>query len=278
MNLIQKFLTQNDCYKLAIPITPKHIIVHSTGVNNPRISRYADFPTVEESGVLGYNRNQNGWNHPNVSKMVHFFIGKLEDGSVATCQVMPTDWKSWNCGSGPKGSYNSSSISWEICEDGLQDRDYFEATYKEAKELAALMCKQYNLDPLGKNVLLCHKEVGDLGYGSKHVDITHWWPKFGKTMDDFRQEVNEELQRLNAEEEINNMDQQTFNTYMDQYLVERAQQGGAEYMKGALEWARKTGVMVGDESGNQMPMSFLTRGDFAVVLRSYTKNVLGMDV
>ena len=77
MNLIQKFLTQNDCYKLATPMTPKHIIVHSTGANNPRISRYADFPTVEESGVLGYNRNQNGWNHPNVSKMVHFFIGKL---------------------------------------------------------------------------------------------------------------------------------------------------------------------------------------------------------
>ena len=140
------------------------------------------------------------------------------------------------------------------------------------------MCKQYGLDPLGKNVLLCHKEVGDLGYGSKHVDVTHWWPKFGKTMDDFRQEVNEELQRLIAEEEINNMDQQTFNTYMDQYLAERAQQGGAEYMKEALEWARKTGVMVGDESGNQMPMSFLTRGDFTVVLRSYTKNVLGMDV
>ena len=36
MEIKKCFLTQNDCYKTAQKITPKGIVVHSTGANNPQ--------------------------------------------------------------------------------------------------------------------------------------------------------------------------------------------------------------------------------------------------
>lgn len=38
--------------------------------------------------------------------------------------------------------------AFEICEDGLADRSYFEKVYKEAIELCAYLCRLYNLNPL----------------------------------------------------------------------------------------------------------------------------------
>jgi hypothetical protein len=62
---------------------------------------------------------------------------------------MPWDFKPWGCGSGPKGSCNNGWMQFEICEDNLTNKDYFEAAYKEACELTAYYCEMYNLDPLG---------------------------------------------------------------------------------------------------------------------------------
>ena len=40
MNLHKLILTNNDCYKAGKTITPKGIMVHSTGANNPNLKRY----------------------------------------------------------------------------------------------------------------------------------------------------------------------------------------------------------------------------------------------
>ena len=86
---------------------------------------------------------------------VHAFIGKLKDGSIATYQVQEWNHKCYHCGVGTSGlSGNTNYISFEICEDDLTNKDYFEATYKEAVELCTYLCKLYNLDPL-KNIV-CH--------------------------------------------------------------------------------------------------------------------------
>jgi len=80
----------------------------------------------------------------------------------------------------------------------LTDKDYFNKVYKEACELTAYLCKLYNLNPnysikfKGVNVpvILCHKDSYDLGLGSGHADVLHWFNKFGKTMDDVRRDVS----------------------------------------------------------------------------------------
>ena len=51
----------------------------------------------------------------------------------------------WHCGRGKNGSANDTHISFEICEDGLEDASYFKAVYQEAVELTAYLCKEYNL-------------------------------------------------------------------------------------------------------------------------------------
>ena len=110
---------------------------------------------------------------------------------------MPWNYKPWGCGAGPKGSCNNGWIQFEICEDGLTDKNYFNKVYKEACELTAYLCKTYNLDPKGTTtcgsvkcpVILCHADSYKLGLGSNHGDVLHWFKKHGKTMDDVRNDV-----------------------------------------------------------------------------------------
>lgn len=111
---------------------------------------------------------------------------------------MPWNYRPWGCGSGSKGSCNDYWIQFEICEDGLNDKNYFEAVYKEACELTAYLCRIYDLNPLGTvtyngvkvPVILCHQDSYKLGLGSNHSDVYHWFNKYGKTMDDVRKDVD----------------------------------------------------------------------------------------
>lgn len=199
MDIIKCLLTQNDCYKANQWIKPKGVVVHSTGANNPNVRRYVqpadDDPNAEQLlSVIGINRYQNDWNQSKVYKAVHGFVGLLADGSVGIVQTLPWDMRGWHAGTGTSGrSANDSHISFEICEDALTDATYFNQVYKAAVELVAMLCKQYNLDPLADGVVICHKEAWRRGIASNHIDVEHWFPKFGKTMDDFRQDVADKM-------------------------------------------------------------------------------------
>ena len=183
MKLNKLIFTENACYKAGRKITPKGIMVHSTGANNPWLKRYVG----PDDGKLGKNQYNNHWNQP-MSREVccHAFIGKLADGSVATYQVLPWDHRGWHAG----GSANNTHIGFEICEDGLSDRTYFDRVYREAVELCAYLCRQYGLTE--KNII-CHSEGHAQGIASNHGDVMHWFPKHGKNMDAFRAAVKVEL-------------------------------------------------------------------------------------
>ena len=181
MNLHKLFLTNNECYKVGRTITPKGIMVHSTGANNPNLKRYVG----PDDGLLGVNQYGNHWNveRPGGRQVcVHAFIGKLKDGTIATYQTLPWNMRGWHGG----GSSNNTHIGFEICEDGLTDASYFSAVYKEAVELCVYLCKQYGLTE--KNII-CHCEGYKQGIASNHGDVMHWFPKHGKSMDTFRTDV-----------------------------------------------------------------------------------------
>lgn len=181
MNLNKLIFTENACYKAGRKIKVKGIMVHSTGANNPWLKRYVG----PDDGKLGKNQYNNHWNtyHPGGREVcVHGFIGKLADGSIATYQTLPWDHRGWHAG----GSANDTHIGFEICEDGLSDKTYFNKVYKEAVELCAYLCKQYGLT---EQNIICHSEGYKKGIASNHGDVMHWFPKHGKSMDTFRADV-----------------------------------------------------------------------------------------
>lgn len=197
MKLLTCFLTENDCYKRNAEAAdsryntfqqrgPLGVMLHSTGANNPRLSRYVQ-PDIQ--GLLGENRYGNHWNRPGLSVCVHAFIGKGADGSLLACQTLPWNYRGWHCAGGSKGSGNDTHASIELCEDDLTDRAYFEACFQGAAELTARICREYGLDPLEEGVVLDHAEGYDAGIASNHGDVAHWFSRFGKTMEDFRKAV-----------------------------------------------------------------------------------------
>lgn len=185
MELRTLLFKQNDCYRAGQTITPRGVMLHSTGANNPWLKRYVG----PDDGELGPNLYGNHWNRSGIKACAHAFVGKLANGSVAAYQTLPWDMRGWHCGR----SGNSTHIGMEICEDGLTDSAYFEAVWQEAASLTAILCRQYGLNPLAPGVVISHREGHLLGIASNHGDIDHWLQKQGKTMDQFRQRVNEIL-------------------------------------------------------------------------------------
>ena len=207
MNLIKCFQTNSTCYQNTDIGIPVGVLWHDTGAGNPYLKRYVqplatDNNYNEMIALLGKNKYNNDWNHTSQQAGLNGWIGKLEDGSIATIQSMPLDYKPWGCGSGGRGSLNMLPdgriwVQFEICDDSYTDKDYFNKVYKEACEFTAYICQIYNIDPRGTvsynglqiPTILCHRDSADFGLGSYHADVRTWFKKFGKTMDDVRQDV-----------------------------------------------------------------------------------------
>ena len=256
MTLYQQILTQNDCYKAGRTITPKGVMVHSTGSNNPRVSRY-----VPGDEVIGYNTNGNHWNRSGLTKCVHAFIGKFSDGSIGTVQTLPWNHRGWHAG----GAANNTHIGFEICEDGLTDASYFQAVYREAVELTACLCGEYGLDPLADGVVICHQEGYRRGVASNHADVLHWFPIHGKSMDDFRADVAQEM------EENKDVTQEQFDTMMNDWLARRAALPASDWAVPYISEAIDKGYMADVGGSIERPQSFVTREELATVAAALSK-------
>lgn len=194
--------TQSTCYKGTRTMQVLGVLWHSTGANNPYIKRYVQpsdnaADRIEMLKLLGVNIYNNDWNHISRQAGLNCWVGKLADGTVSTVQTMPWNYRPWGCGAGSKGSCNTGWIQFEICEDALTDKNYFNAVYKEACEITAYLCKLYNIDPHGTvtvsgvklPTILCHYDSYKYGFGGNHGDVYNWFNRYGKTMDDVRNDV-----------------------------------------------------------------------------------------
>lgn len=231
MNLHKLILTNNACFKAGRTITPKGIMVHSTGANNPWLKRYVGL----DDGLLGKNQSGNHWNQdkPDGRQVcVHGFIGKLADGAIATYQTLPWNHRGWHAG----GAANDTHIGFEICEDGLSDSTYFDRVYREAVEFCVYLCKLYGLTD--KNII-CHSEGYKLGIASNHADVMHWFPKHGKSMDGFRSEVGKLLSESS-----------------------HSQNEPSSWAKESWDWGKKAGITDGTN-----PKGLITREQTVAMLQ-----------
>jgi N-acetyl-anhydromuramyl-L-alanine amidase AmpD len=170
MKLITKFMTKNDCYKAGRKIKVKGIMVHSTATPGVMAGEW-------------YDR----WNKPNISKCVHAF---LDDEYVF--QYLPWNHRGWHAG----GAANNTHVAFEICEpENLNDKEYFNSAYANAVELCVMLCKEFGLD---ENDIIDHSEGNKRGIASHHGDVKHWFPKHGKSMDTFREDVQKALNKKPA--------------------------------------------------------------------------------
>lgn len=182
MRMRTLFLTHNACYKSGKRINPVGIMLHSTGKNNPNLQRY-----LPEDASIGIGRNpyDNHWNRSkpdNQYKCPHAFIGKLNNGNIATIQTLPWHYEGWHCG----GKGNQLYIGIEICEDGLEDSRYFNKIWLEAAEVCAYLCKMHRWNPLESDTIIDHATGYKMGLASNHGDIGHWLIKHGKSLSEFR--------------------------------------------------------------------------------------------
>ena len=200
LTIYRLYFTDSDCYKSGTRQKSVGVQVHSTGANNPNLKRYVQ----PNDGRLGKNKYINNHNRPGVDVCASAYIGKLEDGTVAVYQTLPWDMRCWISGKGENGNANKLGyIGYEICEDGLDDKDYFnEAVMTAAVNLTAHLCDVMGTMPntIVKSfqegdalAVMDHRELYSRGLASGHADITHWLRKYGLNMNDFRTRVAEAM-------------------------------------------------------------------------------------
>lgn len=180
INIVEKIATQNSCYKAGKKINPKGGMLHSIGCAQP--------------DPLVFVKN---WNKPNLEKCVHAFVGK----DPVVYQILPWNWRGWHAG----GSGNDKLISIEMTEpasikytsgsnwietgNGANTKAHVLATYANAVQFYAFICKMHGFNPEDSNVLMSHSEGHKKGLASNHGDVEHIWKYFGLTMDQFRKDV-----------------------------------------------------------------------------------------
>lgn len=286
----QCYMRQSTWYKNTTVTTVKGVLWHSTGANNPEIRRYVQ-PDDNASdrdywiSALGTNIYKNDWNHITNQAGVHAFIGKLANGEVTTVQVGEWGKRAWGCGAGARGSCNSGWIQFEICEDNLTNKDYFNKVYREGVELTAYLCKLYNLNPNGQvqfqginvPVILCHHDSYKLGLGSGHVDVDHWFEKFGKTMQNVRDDVAALLAGKDPwNKEESTVDLKEFTELMKQYRTTLQDNDQSNWSKKAANFCIDNGLIAGaglDKNGNPNYMfeDFITREQAMQLMYNFAK-------
>lgn len=162
-----KYMTRNDCYIANKQITVTKLMLHSTATKGVMAKEW--FSRWNKSYIKGETDRQ---------VCVHGFVDDKE-----VWQYLPWNHRAWHAGA----SANNFAIGIEMCEDKLHTKEFADKTIKNAAELFAFLCKEFNLDPMKD--IISHKEGYKLGVASNHGDPDHWIGKFGYTMDSFRKMV-----------------------------------------------------------------------------------------
>ena len=182
--------TKNPAYIANRKMVPKGILIHSTGANNKKLSRY-----VEHVPLLGVNPYGNHWNKPTADKCMHAFIGLDAVGRIAVAHTLPYNVVSWGCGKGVNGSYNrdpTGHIQFEVCEDNNKDPVYYKEAFDVTLKYCVYLCKMFGFTA---DKIVSHQEAAARGYASFHYDPDTWMRRQGDSMNAFRARLHTALEQ-----------------------------------------------------------------------------------
>lgn len=145
ITIYKRCFYNSDCYKSARRQKQCGVQVHSTGANNPYLSRYVQ----PDDGLLGKNKYGNDSNRSGTNVCASAYIGKQSNGMIAIYQSLPWDYQCWLSEKGDNGNANKLGyIGFEICEDSLNDREYFnEAVLRLSVNLTAYLLNMIGASP-----------------------------------------------------------------------------------------------------------------------------------
>lgn len=245
MKLVQSILTKNPCYTAGRKITVKGLMLHSVGCPQPKASVFI-----------------NNWNKASFdTACVHGFIDG-NDGTVY--QTLPWNHRGWHAG----GAANNTHIGVEMCEPGCikytsgssftcsdlaTEKAVAKRTYNSAVELFAMLCKQYDLNPLGDGVIVSHKEGHARSIASNHGDPEHLWKGLGLTytMSGFRQDVKSAMNETTKPSGDASKPSPQMYRVRKSWTDSKSQLGAYKVLTNAKKKAdENTGYKVFDASGN----------------------------
>lgn len=241
MKIVQRILKTNPCYQCQQYIKPQGLMLHSVGCPQPSGEVWCN--------VYAYNSGA----------CVHAFID-ANDGTVY--QTLPWNMRGWHGG----GSSNDTHIGVEMCESNYihytgganftvsnlaAARKHAQTAYNAAVELFAMLCKQYNLNPLTQ--IVSHSEGYRKGIATNHADPEHYWNGLGLgyTMDTFRKDVKAKMGGQSVAQTNIKTDNKSPKYYVRKSWSDKASQLGAF---NNLDFAKKqadthSGYSVFDSSG-----------------------------
>ena len=160
-------------------------------------------------------------------------------------QGVPFDRNAWHCGDGSTGTGNRKSIGIEICYS-KSGGERFNKAVENAIELTAMLMWHYNI-PASK--IMYHQH-----WNGKYCP--HRLLDYGINIETFRKDVQRKYDELYKGDQ--NMPKEKDNT-------------PNKYAKEAVEWAIKEGILVGNDEGDFMLHSNITRQDMLVFLHRAMK-------
>ena len=96
-------------------------------------------------------------------------------------------------------------------------------------------------------MVIYHSEGYRRGIASNHADVTHWWPRFGVTMDNFRADVAREMQ---GGEDLT--EEQVRTIVREELAAQEAKRNHAEASGWAVEYIQRAiqaGILTGVDDG-----------------------------
>jgi N-acetylmuramoyl-L-alanine amidase len=161
MNINVKVLEQNRSHEKLSPIG---ICIHST----------ADQGATAENEYQYFNSGYHG-------ASAHAFIDWNE-----VLQTISIYEKAWGAGQ----TANSKYIHLELCEPDGQDEDKFNEVWKQAVEYCVYLFRFYLKVNVSRETLTCHDIVSQLYHETNHNDPIPYFSRYGKTWDDFYNDVD----------------------------------------------------------------------------------------
>lgn len=167
---------------------PKGIVIHGTATNNANLGRWVK---TDDQKEIAYNPYDNYFGGENNLVTPHATIGVTDgtenSGNIMLVQILPYDNKCYGCGSGKYGTYNSTHIQIEMCQDVKRGKEYLQKILDSTAEWCADV--MFHVGGFTVDDIVSHKEANAKGYASAHGDPENWLDLYSITMDDFRSMV-----------------------------------------------------------------------------------------
>ena len=192
--------------------------------------------------------------NPNADALMHYkYFNNTYRGSSAHAFidwnriVQTINWnkKAWHAGR----TANKYFIGIELCHATTADR--FNVVYNQAVELFAfLFVEVLGIKTVTNENLMSHDEVSNKWKETDHKDPISYFAKFGKTVDGFRSDVQNQIKKSIIKEVLG--------MFSDDNKI-------GTWAKPSVDRLVKLGLLKGDENNKFNPQNFLTREQFAVV-------------